>query len=123
MLGATVPVLVEGTSKRDESHRLAGKSPEEPNRPRARRPQGVTPSELAGTFVNVKIDDAKTSCLVATCWARTSVSKRHRIDETGTIGHQPSAYPHPSSPSWGPTASGKTDAAQLARRSASAGKW
>lgn len=38
---------------------IAGKSPKNQT-VHALAPQGITPSELAGTFVNVKIDDAKT---------------------------------------------------------------
>ena len=57
-VGSVVPILVEGSSKRDE-RMIAGKSPKNQTI-HALAPQGVTPSELAGTFVNVKIDDAKT---------------------------------------------------------------
>lgn len=57
-VGSVVPILVEGSSKRDE-RMIAGKSPKNQT-VHALAPQGVTPSELAGTFVNVKIDDAKT---------------------------------------------------------------
>ena len=57
-VGSVVPILVEGSSKRDE-RMIAGKSPKNQT-VHALAPQGVSPSELAGTFVNVKIDDAKT---------------------------------------------------------------
>ena len=57
-VGSVVPILVEGSSKRDK-RMIAGKSPKNQTI-HALAPQGVTPSELAGTFVNVKIDDAKT---------------------------------------------------------------
>ena len=57
-VGSVVPILVEGSSKRDE-RMIAGKSPKNQT-VHALAPQGVTPSELAGMFVNVKIDDAKT---------------------------------------------------------------
>lgn len=57
-LGTVVPVLVEGTSKRDEQV-LSGRSPKNQT-VHARIPEGVDAEELAGTVVNVKIDEAKT---------------------------------------------------------------
>lgn len=57
-LGRTIPVLVEGTSKRDPSQ-LAGKSPKNQT-VHAPIPQGVSIDDLCGNFVNVRIDEAKT---------------------------------------------------------------
>lgn len=57
-LGATVPVLIEGTSKRDPSI-LAGKSPKNQT-VHAPLPSGVTLEQLLGTIVPVKIDEART---------------------------------------------------------------
>lgn len=57
-LGATVPVLVEGTSKRDELL-IAGKSPKNQT-VHAPLPSGVSAQQLAGTIVDVHIDEAKT---------------------------------------------------------------
>lgn len=56
--GSTVQVLVEGASKRDE-RMLSGKSPKNQT-VHALAPEGTTPEQLAGTFVNVKVDEAKT---------------------------------------------------------------
>ena len=57
-LGATVPVLIEGTSKRDPSI-LAGKSPKNQT-VHAPLPSGVKLEDLLGTIVSVKIDEART---------------------------------------------------------------
>ena len=57
-LGATVPVLVEGTSKRDERF-LAGKSPKNQT-VHAPLPAGATIDEYLGRIVNVKVDETKT---------------------------------------------------------------
>ena len=57
-LGATVPVLIEGTSKRDPSI-LAGKSPKNQT-VHAPLPSGVKLEDLLGTIVLVKIDEART---------------------------------------------------------------
>lgn len=57
-LNATVPVLVEGTSKRDPNI-LTGRSPKNQT-VHASIPEGKTLEELAGTFVNVKINQART---------------------------------------------------------------
>ena len=57
-LGATVPVLVEGTSKRDNLL-IAGKSPKNQT-VHAPLPEGVSADQLAGSIVNVHIDEAKT---------------------------------------------------------------
>ena len=57
-LGRTIPVLVEGTSKRDSSQ-LAGKSPKNQT-VHAPIPHGVSIDNLRGNFVNVRIDEAKT---------------------------------------------------------------
>ncbi|WP_172135897.1 tRNA (N6-isopentenyl adenosine(37)-C2)-methylthiotransferase MiaB [Adlercreutzia sp. ZJ473] len=56
--GRTVPVLVEGASKRDASI-LMGKSPKNQT-VHARIPQGVRIEDLAGTIVNVRVDEART---------------------------------------------------------------
>ena len=63
-LGCTIPVLVEGTSKRDESM-LAGKSPKNQT-VHAPIPAGVSIDELVGEFVDVRIDEAKTWYLKGT---------------------------------------------------------
>ncbi len=57
-LGSVVSVLVEGASKGD-ARVLAGRSPRNQN-VHAPLPAGVGADELAGTFVNVRIDEAKT---------------------------------------------------------------
>lgn len=57
-LGATVPVLVEGTSKRDPNI-LTGRSPKNQT-VHASIPEGKTLEDLAGTFVNVKVNQART---------------------------------------------------------------
>ncbi len=57
-LGATVPVLVEGTSKRDNLL-IAGKSPKNQT-VHAPLPEGVSADQLTGSIVNVHIDEAKT---------------------------------------------------------------
>ena len=57
-LGATVPVLIEGTSKRDPSI-LAGKSPKNQT-VHVPLPSGVKLEDLLGTIVSVKIDEART---------------------------------------------------------------
>lgn len=57
-LGATVPVLVEGTSKRDERF-LAGKSPKNQT-VHAPLPAGCAIDEYLGRIVNVRIDETKT---------------------------------------------------------------
>lgn len=57
-LGTTQPVLVEGASKRD-SGLLVGKSPHNVT-VHAPLPQGVSAEQLAGTTVNVAIDEART---------------------------------------------------------------
>ena len=57
-LGKVVEVLVEGASKRNPQL-LAGKSPKNQT-VHARLPQGSFAESLAGSFVNVKIDEAKT---------------------------------------------------------------
>ncbi len=57
-VGSIVPVLVEGASKRDEKM-LAGKSPKNQT-VHALAPQGTSPENLAGSILNVKIDEAKT---------------------------------------------------------------
>ena len=57
-LGVTIPVLVEGSSKRDELL-IAGKSPKNQT-VHAPVPAGKTPEQLAGSMVNVRINEAKT---------------------------------------------------------------
>ncbi len=57
-LGCVVPVLVEGTSKRDDTQ-LAGKSPKNQT-VHALIPAGMDIEQLRGEFVNVHIDEAKT---------------------------------------------------------------
>ena len=63
-LGRTVPVLVEGTSKRDDLL-IAGKSPKNQT-VHAPLPEGVSANALAGSIVNVKVDEAKTWYLSGT---------------------------------------------------------
>ncbi|WP_165060186.1 tRNA (N6-isopentenyl adenosine(37)-C2)-methylthiotransferase MiaB [Adlercreutzia sp. ZJ154] len=57
-LGKVIPVLVEGASKRGEGI-LAGKSPKNQT-VHAYVPDGTTAQELAGTFLNIRITEAKT---------------------------------------------------------------
>lgn len=57
-LGATVPVLVEGVSKRDTSL-ISGKSPKNQT-VHAPLPDGACIEELAGSIVRVRIEEAKT---------------------------------------------------------------
>lgn len=57
-LGAVVPVLVEGSSKRDATL-LSGKSPKNQT-VHAPIPCGTTIDELVGTIVNVQVSEAKT---------------------------------------------------------------
>ena len=57
-LGTVVDVLVEGSSKRDSSI-IAGKSPKNQT-VHAKVPAGMNADELAGSFVRVKITEAKT---------------------------------------------------------------
>ena len=57
-VGQTVKVLVEGGSKRDE-RMISGKSPKNQT-VHALAPEGRTPDEMAGSFVDVKITEAKT---------------------------------------------------------------
>ena len=57
-LGAIVPVLIEGTSKRDSSI-LAGKSHKNQT-VHAPLPSGVKLEQLLGTIVPVKIDETRT---------------------------------------------------------------
>lgn len=57
-VGSIAPVLIEGASKRDEKM-LAGKSPKNQT-VHALAPQGTPPENLAGSILNVKIDEAKT---------------------------------------------------------------
>lgn len=56
--GKVVPVLVEGPSKRDDSI-LAGRSPKNLN-VHAPVPPGLDARQMAGTVVDVRVDDAKT---------------------------------------------------------------
>ena len=63
-LGRTVPVLVEGTSKRDNLL-IAGKSPKNQT-VHAPLPEGISANALAGSIVNVKVDEAKTWYLSGT---------------------------------------------------------
>lgn len=63
-LSRTVPVLVEGTSKRDNLL-IAGKSPKNQT-VHAPLPEGVSADALAGSTVNVKVDEAKTWYLSGT---------------------------------------------------------
>ena len=62
--GATVQVLVEGPSKRD-GNLLVGHSPKNQT-VHAPVPEGTTAEELSGSFVNVKIDQARTWYLAGT---------------------------------------------------------
>lgn len=62
--GATVPVLIEGTSKRDASV-LAGKSPKNQT-VHGPVPAGVEAADLVGTIVPMRIDDARTWYLSGT---------------------------------------------------------
>lgn len=62
--GATVPVLIEGTSKRDGSI-LAGKSPKNQT-VHGPVPEGYTAEELVGTIVPMHIDEARTWYLSGT---------------------------------------------------------
>lgn len=57
-LGAVVPVLVEGPSKRDPGM-LSGKSPKNQT-VHAPLPQGVSLEQLVGGFVDVRVEEAKT---------------------------------------------------------------
>ena len=57
-LGTVQPVLVEGSSKRDE-RLLVGKSPHNVT-VHAPLPEGVSAEQLAGSTVNVRIDEART---------------------------------------------------------------
>lgn len=57
-LGSVVEVLVEGASKRDSAI-LAGKSPHNQT-VHAHVPRGLRAEDLAGSFVRVRIDEAKT---------------------------------------------------------------
>lgn len=63
-LGATVPVLVEGTSKRDDSI-LAGKSPKNQT-VHAPVPSGTEAASLVGRIVPVTIEEARTWYLSGT---------------------------------------------------------
>ncbi len=63
-LGATVPVLIEGTSKRDGLV-LAGKSPKNQT-VHGPVPAGRTAEELVGTIVPMRIDEARTWYLSGT---------------------------------------------------------
>ena len=58
MLGTVVPVLVEGTSKKDE-HMLQGKSPWNQT-VHAPVPAGTDPGALVGSIVDVKVERART---------------------------------------------------------------
>ena len=62
--GKTVEVLVEGASKRDKNI-LAGKSPKNQT-VHAKLPAGVCADDLAGRFVTVAVDEAKTWYLSGT---------------------------------------------------------
>ena len=62
--GRTVPVLVEGTSKRDEAV-ITGRSPQNLT-VHAPLPNGVNGADLVGSIVNVRIDDARTWYLQGT---------------------------------------------------------
>ena len=63
-LGATVPVLVEGTSKRDDSI-LTGKSPKNQT-VHAPVPSGTEAASLVGRIVPVTIEEARTWYLSGT---------------------------------------------------------
>lgn len=73
--GATVEVLVEGASKRDDSM-LVGKSPKNQT-VHAKVPANTTASELAGKFVKVKVEEART-------WYLSGAV----VDEDGSAGEQ-----------------------------------
>ena len=62
--GTRVEVLVEGASKRDATM-ISGRSPKNQT-VHAKAPQGVSPEELAGRFVTVEVDTAKTWYLSGT---------------------------------------------------------
>ncbi len=57
-LDTVLPVLVEGVSKRDATI-LSGKSPKNQT-VHAPLPAGVSIESLLGTFLNVRVDEAKT---------------------------------------------------------------
>jgi tRNA-2-methylthio-N6-dimethylallyladenosine synthase len=57
-LGATVPVLIEGASKRDAAM-VAGKSPKNQT-VHAHLPQGCSLDDLVGRIVDVRIEEART---------------------------------------------------------------
>lgn len=63
-MGATVPVLVEGTSKKD-THMLQGKSPKNQT-VHAPIPENWDPSTLVGKIVDVKVDRCRTFYLSGT---------------------------------------------------------
>lgn len=63
-LGCTIPVLVEGVSKRDDAM-LSGKSPKNQT-VHAPIPAGKSIDELVGEFVEVHVDEAKTWYLKGT---------------------------------------------------------
>ena len=63
-LGATVPVLVEGTSKKDAT-KMIGKSPKNQT-VHAPLPEGTTIDSLMGKIVDVKVDTARTWYLSGT---------------------------------------------------------
>ena len=63
-LGATVPVLVEGTSKKDAT-KMIGKSPKNQT-VHAPLPEGTTIDILVGKIVDVKVDTARTWYLSGT---------------------------------------------------------
>lgn len=63
-LGATVPVLVEGTSKKDAT-KMIGKSPKNQT-VHAPLPDGTTIDSLVGKIVDVKVDTARTWYLSGT---------------------------------------------------------
>jgi tRNA-2-methylthio-N6-dimethylallyladenosine synthase len=63
-LGQVVPVLFEGTSKRDDAM-LAGRSPRNQT-VHAPLPAGADPAAFAGTIRNVRVDEAKTWYLKGT---------------------------------------------------------
>ena len=63
-LGATVPVLVEGTSKKDAT-KMIGKSPKNQT-VHAPLPEGTTIDGLVGKIVDVKVDTARTWYLSGT---------------------------------------------------------
>ncbi|OUP07844.1 tRNA (N6-isopentenyl adenosine(37)-C2)-methylthiotransferase MiaB [Collinsella sp. An2] len=57
-LGRTIPVLVEGVSKKDQ-HKLQGKSPKNQT-VHAPLPEGWTEQDVVGRIVDVKVDTART---------------------------------------------------------------